>query len=466
MLGRLLEQPWHAALIAVLVAVVDMYSVFAGPTKEIVEERPGVLDAVGVAFAAPGYEQAAVIGTTDFIFLGLLGGAALRYDLRPRLTLPLLALSFSVTLLLDVPARARAPRAAAPVRGLPAAEPRPRPAAPWLIARRRAPTPSATPPRPGERERRWTPARDALWQLLERHVPAGASVAVCGAGNCDDLPLRRLAGHAGRVDLLDLDPASCRAAVRRVGRADRARVRVLEVDASEGLADRVVATAGRGEPVLPPPAADLQRVAAAPLGEPPYDVVVGDLLYSQLLFPGLRDLELDGERIDDILRAAGQALTDAVVHRLVAAAPGGRTIHVDDPLAWWRGHDQPFGLDDVLAAADRSVGEALELVATRPAPHRHRPPPGAGGAHRRDGALALAVRGGRRLPGLRVRRDLIGRRPTSTRHAPQRGVRLPRPRAQPGRTSPWKATRWSIASRSAGEVASGVVTADGRAVGG
>ena len=83
-----------------LVAVVDMYSVFAGPTKEIVEERPDVLDKVGIAFAAPGYEQAAVIGTTDFIFLGLLGGAALRYDLRPRLTLPLLALSFSVTLLL------------------------------------------------------------------------------------------------------------------------------------------------------------------------------------------------------------------------------------------------------------------------------------------------------------------------------------------------------------------------------
>jgi hypothetical protein len=99
-LGRLLEEPWHAALIAVLVAIVDMYSVFAGPTKEIVEHRPGVLDTVGIAFAAPGYQQAAVIGTTDFVFLGLLGGAALRYDLRPRLTLPLLALSFSVTMLL------------------------------------------------------------------------------------------------------------------------------------------------------------------------------------------------------------------------------------------------------------------------------------------------------------------------------------------------------------------------------
>lgn len=100
LLGRLLEEPWHAALIAVLVAIVDMYSVFAGPTKEIVEQRPDVLDTVGIQFAAPGYEQAAIIGTTDFVFLGLLGGAALRYDLRPRLTLPLLALSFSATMLL------------------------------------------------------------------------------------------------------------------------------------------------------------------------------------------------------------------------------------------------------------------------------------------------------------------------------------------------------------------------------
>lgn len=217
---------------------------------------------------------------------------------------------------------------------------------------------------PADRERRWTPARGALWELLVRHVPAGASVAVCGAGNCDDLPVRRLVARAGRVDLLDLDPASCRAAVRRVPRADRSRVRVVEVDASAGLADRIVASAARGEPALPPPAAELERVAATPLGEPPYDVVVGDLLYSQLLFPGLRDLELRGEHVDDVLRAAGQALTDAVVRRIVAAAPGGCTVHVDDPLAWWRGHEQPFTLDDVLAAAAASVDDALALVAT------------------------------------------------------------------------------------------------------
>jgi hypothetical protein len=100
LVGRLLDEPWHAGLVALLVAVVDIYSVLAGPTRAVVEGSPGVLDAVGVALAAPGYAQAAIIGTTDFVFLGLLGGAALRYDLRPRLTLPLLAASFTATLIL------------------------------------------------------------------------------------------------------------------------------------------------------------------------------------------------------------------------------------------------------------------------------------------------------------------------------------------------------------------------------
>lgn len=40
-----------------------------------------------------------------------------------------------------------------------------------------------------DRHARWAPARDALWQLLQRQLKDGARVAVVGAGNCDDLPL-------------------------------------------------------------------------------------------------------------------------------------------------------------------------------------------------------------------------------------------------------------------------------------
>jgi hypothetical protein len=232
-----------------------------------------------------------------------------------------------------------------------------------------------------DRRERWTPARDACWRLLVQHVRPGSTVAVCGAGNADDLPLGRLAAAAARVDLLDLDPAACRAAVRRLPRSQRPRVRVLELDVTEGLADRVVAAAARGQDArLALVGEALQGLALLPLGEPPYDLVVGDLLYSQLLFPGLRDAGLDGPRTDAVLESCGAALTAAVVRRLAAAAPGGTSVHLDDPLAWWPGHEQPFDLDEVLAAAARDPAAALALVATGDRPIGSDPRPALGDA--------------------------------------------------------------------------------------
>src|SRR3954464_4226055 len=74
---------------------------------------------------------------------------------------------------------------------------------------------------------RWAPARNALWSLLDRYVADGARVAVAGAGNCHDLPLRRLAERAARVDLLDLDPRAARRARSRLLPELRRRVRVV-----------------------------------------------------------------------------------------------------------------------------------------------------------------------------------------------------------------------------------------------
>jgi hypothetical protein len=218
----------------------------------------------------------------------------------------------------------------------------------------------------GDRARRWRGARDACWALLEPLVASGAAVAVCGAGNGDDLPLGRLAARAARVDLLDVDPAACRAGIRSVPRGPlRRRLRAVEADVTDGLADRIVAAAAADSALdAAGLAAPLARLEALPLGEPPYDLVVGDLLYSQLLFPGLKDAGLEPEAVDAALAVAGQPLTDAVVRRLAAAAPLGPSVHLDDPIAWWPGHEQPFGLDDVLAAASRSADEALGLIAT------------------------------------------------------------------------------------------------------
>src|SRR5688500_7272064 len=55
-------------------------------------------------------------------------------------------------------------------------------------------------------------------------------------------------------------------------------------------------------------------------------------------------------------------LTNAVVAGLAAAAPGGLLICVEDVLGWWAGRDQPFTIDEVLAAAEDDPERALELV--------------------------------------------------------------------------------------------------------
>src|SRR5580704_1562904 len=76
--------------------------------------------------------------------------------------------------------------------------------------RLRAPSRVANASRNGQaergRRRHWAPARDALWDFLAPHLDGGARVAIVGAGNGDDLPLRRIARRAGEVTLIDIDP--------------------------------------------------------------------------------------------------------------------------------------------------------------------------------------------------------------------------------------------------------------------
>jgi SAM-dependent methyltransferase len=211
------------------------------------------------------------------------------------------------------------------------------------------------------RRRRWRPARAALWRLLDAHVPAGARVAVLGAGNGDDLPLHALARRAAAVELVDLDPAAAARARRRLP-SGRRRVRVVAEDVTLGAADALVARA-TGAPAAPAPPA-----ARPPLPGAPYDVVIADAVLSQLAYPALRDAGLDGAAIDRALLGGGQALTDAVVARLLASAPGGVLVIVDDVLGWWAGHPQPFALDAVLACAAREGPGAARALVRRGSP--------------------------------------------------------------------------------------------------
>ena len=204
---------------------------------------------------------------------------------------------------------------------------------------------------------RWSPARDALWGVLDRHVKPGDAVAVVGAGNGHDVPLRRLAERAGRVDLIDIDARAARGARDRVPSSLRGRVEVVREDVTAGVADDLVTVAAGGD--LPA----VRTAPEAPLGSGGYDVVIGDLLYSQLLYPALRDTALPRERVGVVLTRIDRPLVASVVARLHASAPGGVVVHVHDSLGWWDDHLQPVTLNEILVAATVDIDTAHELVA-------------------------------------------------------------------------------------------------------
>ncbi len=206
-----------------------------------------------------------------------------------------------------------------------------------------------------DRRARWAPARDALWRLVEPHLAAGASVAVVGAGNADDLPLARIAERAGNVVLLDLDLPAVRGARRHLPRPLRRRVDLAEHDVTGGAADHLAAAACDGRAPGPP------LIPETPLPGAPYDLVVGDLFYSQLLYPALLDLAVpaDQRRAFEARHAPG--LVRGAVARLHASAPRGRVVHLHDPLVWSPGRPQPVGLAEILDAAGHD--DALRLAA-------------------------------------------------------------------------------------------------------
>ena len=216
---------------------------------------------------------------------------------------------------------------------------------------------------------RWGPARDALWALLEPYVTAGARVAVIGAGNGHDVPLNRLAQRASRVDLIDLDARAARGARRRLAGDLRERVAVVRQDVTAGIADELVRVAARGD--LPAP----REAPLEPIGSGDYDVVIGDLLYSQLLYPALRDSSLQPERVGVVLARVDRPLVTSVVRRLHLSAPGGVVAHVHDPLGWWAGHPQRVTLEEILEAAATDTAAALALVARGQGPSACDPRP-------------------------------------------------------------------------------------------
>ena len=93
------EELGWVVIIALVIPVVDTFSVIAGPTNNIVNHHIEVYSAVAVAFLAPG-GRAAGLGPPDILFFALFLAATVRWQLRPGWTWLAMTGMYSLTLVI------------------------------------------------------------------------------------------------------------------------------------------------------------------------------------------------------------------------------------------------------------------------------------------------------------------------------------------------------------------------------
>jgi hypothetical protein len=79
---RYFEDASWVVLVAFIVPWVDAYSVWRGPTHEIVTHRQHVFSTLSFAFPVPGVNGSAKLGLPDLLFFALFLGASARFELR------------------------------------------------------------------------------------------------------------------------------------------------------------------------------------------------------------------------------------------------------------------------------------------------------------------------------------------------------------------------------------------------
>ena len=100
LLASMLQTGLEVVAIAFVIAAVDIYSVAAGPTHEIVAHHPSVLDDVALNLRVPGSYAVAQIGSSDLIFFALFAAATVRLGLRRWATWLAMTASFGLTIVL------------------------------------------------------------------------------------------------------------------------------------------------------------------------------------------------------------------------------------------------------------------------------------------------------------------------------------------------------------------------------
>jgi hypothetical protein len=96
------ESVLWVALVAAIIPLVDAFSVWRGPTRHIVSERPEVFTTLSFAFRIPGERPTANLGLPDLLFFALFLAASVRFRLRPFWTWLAMTASFGLTIVLTV----------------------------------------------------------------------------------------------------------------------------------------------------------------------------------------------------------------------------------------------------------------------------------------------------------------------------------------------------------------------------
>jgi len=98
----LFETVGLVVFVACLIPWIEAYSVWRGPTSNIVSNHPHVFTSLSFALPIPGENDAARLGPPDLLFFALFLAAADRFRLRPFWTWLAMALSFGATLAIAV----------------------------------------------------------------------------------------------------------------------------------------------------------------------------------------------------------------------------------------------------------------------------------------------------------------------------------------------------------------------------
>jgi hypothetical protein len=99
---RYFEELSWVVLVAFVIPWVDAYSVWRGPTKQIVTHHEHVFSVLSYAFPVPGEHAAANLGVPDLLFFALFLGAAAEFGLRVVPTWIALVAGLGLTIALTV----------------------------------------------------------------------------------------------------------------------------------------------------------------------------------------------------------------------------------------------------------------------------------------------------------------------------------------------------------------------------